>query len=114
MAKLPNPNEGKPFDRVSKGLNGEDEYGFRRTDDGVEEVVHIPSGKSNMQYWQRESVLDPSKCKGHEFRVVDMGKREIECENCPFQTSFHPRDHREKDGKAWVRINKKEYPLGVV
>jgi hypothetical protein len=110
MAQLPNPNSSKPFDRVAKNLSGEDEYGFRQVD-GQEEIVHIPSGRSNMTYYQREMVLNPSACPGHEFRLVDVLKREIECSRCFWSTSAHINDFRETDGQLFVTVNKQEYPV---
>lgn len=107
--KLPNPNSSQPFDSVTKDVHGNEEYGYR-TVDGLEEVIHIPSGRSNMQYLQPEKVTHYEGCN-HSFRFLSVGKREIECEMCHFTISFHPIDFREANSRGYVRINRVEYPV---
>lgn len=108
--KLANPNQSQEFDRVTQDRNGTDLYGYRHVD-GQEEIVHIPSGESNMQYHQPEMVLNPEGCS-HIFGVVDIRKREIECRGCHLMTSFHPAvNYREEAGKSYIVMNYKEYEL---
>lgn len=110
--KLPNPNAQQNYDRVAQDRNGTDLYGYRMVD-GLEEIVHLPTGESNMQYHQPEMVLNPEGCE-HTFKVVDMGKRELECSNpnCRLMTSFHPAvNFLEEEGKAYVLLNRKQYEI---
>lgn len=110
LPRLPHPNAGRSFDRVAKDQNGDPEYGFRGT--GVdEEIVHIPTGQSNQDYWQPEVYLDPTNCD-HRFFVTDVGKREIECSGCRLMTSFHAGvNFFEESGSATVRIAGKHWPV---
>lgn len=107
--KINNPYQTLPFEKVTNDKQGQQEYGFR-TVDGLEEVVHIPSGKSNMNYYVPEKVLNPEGCN-HVFNVINIGLREIECGGCKLTTSFHPTSLKESDGKIMVVINKREYEI---
>jgi hypothetical protein len=108
--KLPNPNAVLPFDHISKDKNGNEEYGFR-TVDGLEEIVHLSSGQSNMTYHQPELVLNTAGCE-HRFSIFDIGTREVECRNCHFITSFHPAlNYTERDGKSYFTLNHVEYEI---
>lgn len=110
--KINNPNQGIPFDSVSKNKDGEDEYGYR-TIDGLEEVIHIPSGKSNMNYYVPEVITRYGDCT-HLFKIVNMGIREVECRNCQLITSFHPAvNFKEENGKAYIKLNGREYEIAV-
>lgn len=100
--QLPHPEPNKKFDRV------QGDYGYRETF-GEEEIVHIPTGKSNMMFHKPETVLSPQGCK-HSFQLIDVGKREVECENCHWAFSFHAgRNYHEEDGKGYVTIKNKNY-----
>lgn len=110
--RIANPNSSLPFETVTKGMQGQDEYGFRIVD-GIEEVIHIPSGKSNMNYYIPEVVTRYGDCT-HVFKVVNMGLREVECQNCNLLTSFHPAvNYREENGNAYIILNHKEYELKI-
>jgi len=105
MSQLPNPNEGKPFDRTVG------DYGIRNEFTPDEEIVHIRTGQSNHKYWKPEKVLDPTGCK-HKFFITDIGKREIECEKCNLPTSFIVGvNFFEENGKAYVILKDKKYPV---
>lgn len=107
---IPNPHQSKPYDSVSKDERGQELYGSRIVD-GVEEIVHIPSGKSNMQYHQLEKVLSPEGCE-HHFLITDIRLREIECSNCHYATSFHPAmNFFEEEGKAYIYIKHRKYEI---
>jgi len=112
MTRLANPNQGLPYDRISQDAQGNDEYGYRDVE-GLEEVIHISSGKSNMEYHLPEKVTNYENCE-HTFKIVNMGMREIECSNhlCRLITAFHPAiNYREVEGKGYVRLNNKEYEI---
>lgn len=110
--RITNPYKDIPYERVAKDRFGNDEYGYR-TVDGVEEIVHLPTDRSNMEYHVPEVVTHYDNCE-HVFRVVNMGIREVECTNvqCRLLTSFHPAvNFKEVDGKAFIILNRREYPL---
>ena len=109
--QLPNPNENKPFeryyDRANPDGSTEHEYGVRRVD-GHEELVHLPTGRSNMQYWKPEIAHDPN-CS-HEF--VLSSNREIECLRCQYSTTFHAgRNIIEENHQTFVLIHNRKYPV---
>lgn len=109
--RLPNPNENQPFDRVSKNAQGLPEWGYRHEGTPDEEIVHIPTNRSNQTYYQPQRVLYPEGCE-HTFHVIDMGKREIECSRCQWATSFHPaHNYQESDGQGYVTILGHPYPI---
>lgn len=111
MSKLPNPNSGKRYDRVSNNIKGEPEFGYRNEGTSDEEVVHIPSGHSNQTYWKPEMVMDPTGCS-HEFEITDIGKREVECIHCHLPTSFNAGiNYQEIDGKSTILIKNNAYPI---
>lgn len=108
--RLPNPYNDLPYERVSQNKDGQDEYGYRMVE-GVEEIIHIPSGKSNMSYHKPEKYTFFENCT-HVFRVVDIRMREVECKNaqCHLLTAFHPAvNYREENGKGYIKLNGKEY-----
>jgi hypothetical protein len=106
MARLANPNQNRPFEEISRDAQGNEEYGKRG-----EEIVHIPSGRSNMAYHQLETVMDPTGCE-HRFFVTNIGSREIECERCHWATTFHPGiNHHEVDGRHTVTIQGQSYEI---
>ena len=111
MSQLPNKGSDIPFERISKDINGEPEYGFRKID-GVEEVVHIPSGRSNSQYWQREMVQNPEGCD-HRFIIENVNKREILCQNptCSLGFTFHVNDLIEDSNGLSIVYKDKKYLL---
>lgn len=110
--KLPNPNTNIPFSRVITDQEGNKEWGYR-TVDGQEEIVHIPSNRSNMEYWQLEPVLSPEN-HTHSFIFTDIAKREIECESCHYPTSFNAgTEYFEDNGAAFVVIKKRKYPVSL-
>jgi len=111
MSQLPNPNSGKPFDRIIKDQNGQDLYGIRNENTSEEEIVHIPTNQSNHKYWKPEKVLDPTGCK-HEFTITDIGKREVECLNCHLGTTFIVGvNFSETKGKTYITLKGKKYPV---
>jgi len=56
-------------------------------------------------------VMNPTGCD-HSFTFTDIGKREIECELCHFPTTVHIGiNYKECEGKAFVSIRSKEYPI---
>jgi hypothetical protein len=103
MSQLPNPNQGKPFDKVYKDEQGKPVWGERG-----EEIVHIPTGKSNQSYYKPETVVNSAGCK-HEFNVSDMGKREIMCRKCSLETTFHAGAMKKIRGKDYVILQNKSY-----
>lgn len=112
MAQLPNPHSDRPFDEVRKDANGEDEWGIRQLD-GVEEIVHIPTNKSNVKYWQPEPVVKPQGCE-HQFRLVDVGAREVICDNCNLATTFHVGvNYYEQKGQPYFTMRGKSYPISL-
>jgi hypothetical protein len=111
MSQLPNPNSSKPYDKVIKDDNDQELWGIRDENTSEEEIVHIPTGMSNHKYYKPEMVLDPSRCK-HEFTIVNMGKREVECDHCHLGTSFVVGVNTfEVNGKISILIGGKKYPL---
>jgi len=112
MGKITNPNEKMPYERVDKNEQGQEQYGYR-TVDGLEEIVHIPSGKSNMTYHIPQSVMNAEGCY-HVFLVSDIGRREVACRNqqCGLTTTFHGgNSYREEAGKGYITFNHKEYEV---
>lgn len=85
--RLPNPNGNKPFDKIIKDKEGNSLYGVRAENTPDEEMVYIPTGKSNHAYYKPEVVMNPEGCK-HYFILTNVGRREIECSNCNYSTSF--------------------------
>lgn len=109
--RLPNPNADKPYDKITKDEHGNPRYGYRNPNTPDEEIVDLQSGKSNHTYYQPEVVLNPEGCP-HVFHIIDIGKREIECGNCQFSTSFVPGVNEEyRDGNHYVKIKGHEYQL---
>lgn len=105
--KLANPNDKQSFETVYKNEQGEDEYGSR-TVDGHEEMVHIPTGKSNMTYWKPEKVLDPTGCK-HVFHFE--GRREVVCDKCGWGLTFHINSVEESEMGLFVKIPQGTFPI---
>lgn len=107
--KLANPNINKPFDHVYKDKELE-LYG-ERTVDGEKELVNLKTGESNMQYHQPEIVTHYDNCQ-HNFHIIDVGKRELECSNCHYETIFNPAtNYREQEGKGYIRLKSQEYQI---
>lgn len=110
MSQLPNPNQAQPFEIEYTNEQGDKIYG-ERTVDGLKEIVDLKTGKSNMTYIKPEPVTFYDGCT-HEFRMLNVGTREIECEKCQFQLTFHvTENYFEEDGKAFVLLNKRKYPI---
>jgi hypothetical protein len=108
--QLPNPNEDKLFERIDTDQEGKPLYG-RRTVDGQEEIVHIPTNRSNMQYHQPEVVMDASKCL-HRFGITHIGKREIECLRCGYSTTFNVGvTYTEENGLKYFWLHGKWHPV---
>ncbi len=107
--KIDNPYENKKFDTVAKDKEGNDEYGFR-TVDGVEEVVHIPSGKSNMTYYSPQPVLRPEGC-AHVFNEVNGGLREYVCNKCNYGLTAHITQLNDLQGTLFVTVGDVNYPV---
>ena len=111
MPRLSNPNSGKPYDRVIKDLQGNEVYGIRNEHQTDEEIVHIPTGRSNQTYYQPEMVLNPEGCD-HSFKVTSMATREVECSKCFYQTTFHPAlNYTEENGHSFITLKDKKYPI---
>lgn len=109
--RLPNPNQNKPFDKVYNDQHGLPLYGIRNPNTTDEEVVDIRSGTSNQTYYQPDTVMNPQGC-GHEFTVVNMGKREAECRNCQLPITFIPFvNFKESKGTATITIKNTSYPV---
>lgn len=81
-----------------------------------EEMLEVPIDpdiEGYTKYWEPEMELNPTGCK-HNFVITDIGKREVECENCHWAFAFHAgRNYFEEDGKAFVMIKNKKYPLSL-
>jgi len=105
--KLDNPNSNKEFERISKDARGEDEYGYR-TVDGIEEIVHLPTGRSNMSYYQPQSVLNPVDCE-HMFDETNKGEREYVCRKCQFGLTAHITQLIERGGTLLIKLQDGEY-----
>lgn len=111
--KIPNPSSNKSFDKVYRDLNGEPLYGIRNEGSEDEEIVHIPTNKSNQTYYVPEMVLNPEGCE-HEFVITDIGKREAECAKCHLDTGFIVGVNTyEINGQAYIIYHGKRYPLLV-
>lgn len=111
MSQLPNPNQGKPYDRVIKDAQGNEIYGIRGEHTDNEEIVDVRTGRSNMAYWQPEMVLNPEGCQ-HHFFISDIGHREVECTRCKLATTFHPGiNFREENGLPEFQFRGQWYPL---
>jgi hypothetical protein len=109
--KLANPNANLPFNRIDKDAQGNETYGYRTVDDGTEEIVHIPTGESNMNYYTPDKVTNYENCK-HKFRIVRMGTREVECQYCRLITNFHPAvNFKEENGKAYILLNYQPFEI---
>ena len=72
------PNEIKEF-LYDQGGNATHEV--RNPGDFWEEIIDLKTGKSTLKTHRLESVLNPEGCS-HDFRTIDMGKREAECSKC--------------------------------
>lgn len=108
--QIPNPNQAQEFDHETADAQGNPVHGFRSVD-GMEEIVDLRSGKSNMQYWKPETITFYENCD-HIFRVTSMGLREIECKSCRLMTSFHPAvNFREDTTGAYILLNGKDFPI---
>lgn len=108
--RIANPFNNRPFERIDKDKNGNEEYGYRIVD-GIEEIVHLPTGRSNMTYYEPEKVTHFDGCN-HEFRIINIGLREVECRLCEYQTLFHPAiNFKEVEGKAYITLKNTDYPV---
>lgn len=103
--KLPNPNSAKPYDSESG------EYGFRQVD-GLEEIVHLPTGQSNMKYYQPEKALNTGNCK-HVFRIENMGKREFECNQCGWGVTVNTNQIEETDKGMILKLHQGDFRVSV-
>lgn len=84
------------------------EIGLKQVQDTLE-IPISPDIEGNTKYWQPDMVVDPSGCN-HVFFITDIGKREIECENCHWGFGFHVgRNYHEEDGQGYVTIKGKNY-----
>lgn len=111
--KIANPQAGQKFDVVYKDHMGNPTYGVRNPNTADEEIVHIPSNKSNQNYYIPDVVLDPTGCE-HDFIVTDVNKREIECNKCQYESSFVLGvNAEERDNKLQVILNKKTYSISL-
>ena len=110
--RLPNPPADRPFDKVIRDDKDNPLYGIRNEYTPEEEIVHVPTGRSNHVYYQPEKVLNPEGCE-HEFVVTDLGKREIECTKCTYGTTFVAGVNYFEDPDPRVVLNKKSYPISL-
>ena len=109
--RLPNPNSNKPYERTLDDGQGNPVWGIRNEGTPDEEIVHIPTGRSNQAYYQPEKVLDPSGC-AHQFVITDMGKREVECRKCHWATTFIMGVNLVEEGeKAFIVLKGQKYLL---
>lgn len=75
------------------------------------DLVNAETGEDLTKYWQPETVLDPSNCM-HDFKVTNMGKREVECDLCHWALSFNAgTNYIEEEGKSFIVIKKKKYEI---
>lgn len=103
--KLTNPDEGKKFDRVAG------EYGYRKEGTRDEEIVHIPTGRSNQAYYQPEMVMNPEGCD-HDFVLTSIGMREVECSRCHYGITFHAGiNYTEREGTSYITLHGTEFPV---
>ena len=109
--RLPNPNQGQPFQRVIKDSQGNDLYGIRAEHTPDEEIVHIPTQRSNQAYHRPETVLDPTGCE-HSFVITSIGRREVECERCQLGTTFVPGvNYTEWEDGPRIVLGPRSYPV---
>jgi len=109
--QLPNPNDGKPFDRIVKDAQGNDLYGYRKEHSPDEEIVYIPTQRSNQTYHQPEPYISPEHCP-HDWHFTSVGKREVECKNCGLPTSFVVGvNYKEEQGDPWFCFKKTWYKI---
>lgn len=110
---IPNPDQDKPFNRIIKDKDNNPVYGIRNEHSANEEIVYIPTGKSNVQYHKPEMVIDPTGCN-HDFVLYDQGKREIECYTCHLATSFIVGVNVVEDKSGIkIRYNNRSYPVRI-
>jgi hypothetical protein len=98
------------FDRVIKDQHGNDLYGYRMVE-GQEEIVHIPTGRSNMSYHEPSAVLNPSGCP-HVFSVEDMGKRVFTCNRCNWSITANVNQIHESKGGVTIMLKQGEFEVG--
>lgn len=136
MSQIPSPFEGKQPTYVDK-QSGRALYGVTREEAiidyepilnargdvvGIEpkestitvlvdgETRDLKTGQSDTKYWQPDMV-HPAECP-HEFIMIDGTKREVECKNCTRISTFNAAtEYLEKDGRAYVVVDKRYYPL---
>lgn len=101
--KISSPNESQPFDRVA------DECGYR-TVDGLEEIVHMPTGRSNMSYHQPEITLNAKGCK-HHFKIENIRKREFRCTKCRWGVTVRVDHIDEKDTEMFINLHQGRYKV---
>jgi hypothetical protein len=80
----------------------------------VQDTIEVPVDpdiEGNTKYWKPEKVLG-GDCI-HSFRLMDVAKREIECDLCSWAVTFHISAIRETKEGMFVRIAKKEYPVST-
>lgn len=112
--KLPNPDQDKPYDRVIKDKDNNPVYGIRNEHTTDEEIVYIPTGKSNVQYHKPEMVINPTGCI-HDFVLYDQGKREVECYSCHLATSFIIGVNMKEDNSGIsIKYNNRYYPVRLI
>lgn len=110
MPHLPNPNSNIPYEKVYVDKYGEKTHG-ERTIDGLTEIVDLKTGKSNMTYIQPEPVTHYEGCD-HSFKILNIGRREVECSKCNYQLTFHVvENYTEENGNGYIVLNKVKYPL---
>lgn len=110
--KIANPNQSMPYAEVTQDAQGNDAWGTRIVD-GLEEIVNLQTGESNMSYHTPEVVTHYENCD-HKFKIVNVGIREIECLNpvCRLTTSFHPAvNYEEINGTPYVTLNNHGYEI---
>lgn len=77
------------------------------------EVPVNPDIEGYTKYWQPEMELNPSGCT-HRFTIIDIGKREVECEECHWGFTFNVGvNYFEVDGNPFVAIKNKKYLLNL-
>jgi hypothetical protein len=110
--RLPNPNQEKPYERIITDISGNPLYGIRSEHTKDEEIVDLQTGQSNQTYHSPELVLNPMGCS-HIFKIIDIGRREVEC-RCGLMTSFVVGvNFEEKEGKAVIILQQGTFPVIV-
>lgn len=101
--RIPNPPRGEPTRTVA-------DYAYYNEGTNDEEIVHVPTQRSNVAYYTPEMVLNPEGCE-HEFYITNLGTREVEC-RCGLATNFIVGvNYSEEDNNPTITFKHKKYKL---